>query len=63
MECVNVLCAKMFCDMNFSVNHIHVFTVKPVYKGHSREAENVLFIYRFKLYLLFINEKHEVTIL
>ena len=27
-------------------------TVKPVYKGHSREPENVSFIYRLKLYSL-----------
>ena len=32
-------------------------TVKPVYKGHHRELENVTFIYRLKLYALFVNEK------
>ena len=26
------------------------YTVKPVYKGHSWESENVAFIYRLKLY-------------
>jgi len=30
-------------------------TVLPVNKGHSREPENMSFIYRFKLYVLFIN--------
>ena len=40
-----------------------IYTVKPVYKGHSREPENVPiyeqlpFIYRFMLYALFINGK------
>jgi len=33
--------------------------VKPVYKGHSREPENVPFMYRLNLYALFINGKHE----
>jgi hypothetical protein len=37
-------------------------TVKPVYKGHSREPENVVFIYRLKLYALFINEKNETAL-
>jgi hypothetical protein len=38
-------------------------TVKPVYKGHSRESENVAlmsscpFQYRLKSYVLFINGK------
>jgi hypothetical protein len=36
--------------------------VKPVYKGHSREAENVAFIYRLKLYALFINETNETAL-
>jgi hypothetical protein len=35
---------------------------KPVYKGHSREPENMLFIYRLKLYALFINEKNETAL-
>jgi hypothetical protein len=30
-------------------------TVKPVYKGHSRERTNVLFMSRLKLYAPFIN--------
>ena len=30
-------------------------TVKPVYKGHYWEPKNVPFIYRLKLYPLFIN--------
>ena len=34
-------------------------TVKPVYKVHSREHENVPFIYRLKLYALFINGENE----
>jgi len=34
-------------------------TVKPVYKGHSREPDNVPFIYRLKLYALFINGENE----
>ena len=33
--------------------------VKPVYNGQSREPENVPFIYRLKLYSLFINGKNE----
>ena len=40
-------------------------TVKPEYKGHARESEYMTFmsrlpfIYRFKLYALFINSKNE----
>jgi hypothetical protein len=35
-------------------------TVKSVYKGHSREPENVVFIYRLKL--LFINGENETAL-
>ena len=35
---------------------------KPVYKGDLREPENVPFIYRSKLYTMFINEKYEVDL-
>jgi hypothetical protein len=31
------------------------YTVKPVYKGHSREPTNVLYMSRLKLYAPFIN--------
>jgi hypothetical protein len=37
----------------------YVYTVKPVYKGPSREPENVTFIYRFKLYALLTNGKNK----
>ena len=37
-------------------------TVKPVCKDHSRELENVPFIYRLKLYALFINGKDETVL-
>ena len=32
-------------------------TVKPVYKRHSRELEDVPFTYWLKLYALFVNEE------
>jgi len=38
------------------------YTVKPVYKGHSREPENVPFIYRLKLNALFINGENETAL-
>jgi hypothetical protein len=38
------------------------YTVKPVYKGHSREPKNVPFIYRLKLYALYINEENEAAL-
>jgi hypothetical protein len=49
------------------VDIIFVFTVKPVYKGHSREPENALyqqlpFIYRLKLYALFINGENKASL-
>jgi hypothetical protein len=43
-------------------------TVKPVYKGHSREHETfglyeqLSFIYRLKLYALFINGKNKTAL-
>ena len=42
-------------------------TVKPVYRGHSREPENVDFIsscplYRLQLYAIFINRKNETAL-
>ena len=37
-------------------------TVKFVYQGHSREPENVPFIYRLKLYSLLINWKNDAAI-
>ena len=37
-------------------------TVKPVYKRHCRELKNVPFIYRLKLYVLFINGKNEAAL-
>jgi len=39
-----------------------VDTVKPVYKGHSREPANVAFIYRLKLYALFISWKNKTAL-
>ena len=54
----------MFCVI-LLVNLVHCFnTVKPVYKGHSREPENeqLLFIYRLKLYALFINGENEAAL-
>lgn len=47
--------------------HVMACAVKPVYKGHSTFPENVIlneqfpFIYRFKIYALFINGKHETV--
>jgi hypothetical protein len=43
-------------------------TIKPVYKGHSREPENGVFeqlfiIYRLKSYALYINGKNETVLL
>jgi hypothetical protein len=35
--------------------------VKPVYKNHTREPENVSFIYRLKSYALFINGENETA--
>jgi len=40
----------------------HLNIVKTVYKGHSREPENVLFIYRLKLYVLFIIGKNKAVL-
>ena len=37
-------------------------TVKPVYKGHSIEPENVPFICRLKFDVLFINGKNETAL-
>ena len=45
-----------------------MYTVNPVYKGHTREPENVafiscsLYIYRLRLYALFINGKNETAL-
>jgi hypothetical protein len=39
------------------------YTVKPVYKGHSKEPENVVIIYRLKLYAPFINGENELNFL
>ena len=33
--------------------------VNPVYKGHSMQPENVAFIYRVKLYALFITRRKQ----
>jgi hypothetical protein len=38
-----------------------LYTANPVCKGHSREPENVAFIYRLKLYALYINGKNETA--
>jgi hypothetical protein len=38
------------------------YTVKPVYKGHSKEPENVVFIYRLKLYAPFINGENDTVL-
>jgi hypothetical protein len=44
------------------------YTFKPVYKGHSREPkkcalyEHLPFIYRLKLYALFINGGNEAAL-
>jgi hypothetical protein len=43
---------------NTTFNNISV-TVKPVFKGHSREPEQLPFIYRLRLYALFINGENE----
>jgi hypothetical protein len=37
--------------------NVTINTVKPVYKEHSKEHENVPFIYRLKLHALLINGK------
>ena len=37
-------------------------TVKPVYKGHSMEPENVAFIYRLNLYALIIIGQNETAL-
>ena len=39
-----------------------IYTVKPIYKGHSREPENVPFIYRLKLYALLMNGQNEAAL-
>ena len=39
----------------FFVLFFFICTVKPVYKGHSREPENVPFVYRLKLSTFIIN--------
>ena len=39
-----------------------VYTIKPVYKGHLKEPENVPFIYRLKLYALFMNGENEAAL-
>ena len=44
---------------NFKITN----TVKPVYKGHSKELENAPFIDRLKLYALIINGKNEFLFL
>jgi hypothetical protein len=36
-------------------------TVKSVYQGHSREPENVPFIYRLKLYALLLNGENKTA--
>jgi len=44
------------------------YTIKPVYKGHSMEPENVTFMsscpfkYRLKSYVLFINGENETAL-
>ena len=55
---------KVIFDRKSIIFHIicNVVTVKPVYKGHSREPENVPFIYRLKLYGLFINGKNQASL-
>ena len=41
--------------------HLHC-SVKLVYKGHSKDPENVAFIYRLKLYAIFIDRKNETAL-
>ena len=38
-----------------------LYTVKPVYKGHSRKPENVAFMSSCPLYTLFINKENETA--
>ena len=38
------------------------YTEKPVYKGHSREPENVPFMNRLKSHTLFINGENEAVL-
>jgi hypothetical protein len=44
------------------INSILVITVKPVYKGHPNKRKNVVFMYKLKLYALFINGKIETAL-
>ena len=52
-------------DKTQTSSHVMACAVKPVNKEHSTYPENVVlneqlpFIYRFKIYALFINGKHE----
>jgi hypothetical protein len=45
---------KFHCPKHFCCVHL--------YKGFLRESENVPFIYRLKLYALFINVKHKISL-
>jgi hypothetical protein len=49
-------------DASYQVFIQLVYTVKPVYKGHSREPKNVPFIYRLKLYALYIYGENETAL-
>ena len=55
----------MVCrNLNYEFNNIYLNTVKPVYKGHSREPANVScpLKYRLKLYTLFQKGKNETAL-
>jgi hypothetical protein len=61
----------MMCVNNCSYNVVsclcfplifELYTVKPVYKSHSREPETVPFMYSLKVYALFINVKNETVL-
>ena len=53
----------IFCVSVF-LFFIYIYKVKPVYKGQSRELENVPFIYRLRLheYALFIDRQSETAL-
>ena len=42
--------------------YTHIYTVKPVYKGHSREPENVAFMNSLKFHVQLINGKNETIL-
>jgi hypothetical protein len=57
---------KLVCrNLNYEFNNIYLNTVKPVYKGHSREPANVscpLHTAWLKLYTLFQKGKNETAL-